>query len=145
MLNSIDSPSGLALGQDVAGARVDVLPVALAELRVWDRVRGRYQIVEQMHRRLVGTEVGLRGLWPLSAVEAPPPANAPEVAGGWGRDFGQDANHCLLIGGAEASATAPPMVPRASHTHKLMLHLPLDNANGIEVCDVGRAGGQGGA
>jgi len=53
--------TGWTIGAAVNGTRP--LFGAMDEVRIWNRDRGREEIVADMHRRLTGVESGLAGLW----------------------------------------------------------------------------------
>jgi PKD repeat protein len=68
------------------------------EVRVWDRVLGREEILSRMHERLTGAEEGLAGYWPLD-----------EGTGTETADESGNGHHGTLGGGTEWILSAAPV------------------------------------
>mmetsp|Transcript_147070 Transcript_147070/g.256778 ORF Transcript_147070/g.256778 Transcript_147070/m.256778 type:complete len:2281 (-) Transcript_147070:480-7322(-) len=123
-LECVDGPGGFTLGQDLVAQHMDLLPTAFSSIRIWDRARTANQVATAMQQRMKGSEVGLVGCWHLNMVETLPEASQ---GGGTSPDYSCSLNPLQLTGLASLCAGAP-IVPLVSHTAKLDIHLPLDNA-----------------
>jgi hypothetical protein len=70
----------------------------MSELRIWSTARSQAEILENMHRRLVGNEAGLVGYYPLD-----------DSAGSSVHDASPSQNHAKLAAQNEPAAAAPPV------------------------------------
>ncbi len=108
LLDAFDDLVGLARVFPHPNLRIDVVAVAIDEVRVPRRRRPGYSVVDRSLREVVGSTTleSARDLWALLPATIPEPFTTPDLAHALGKpiEFARRVAYCLRLSGAAGAA-----------------------------------------